>query len=51
VLGAADGEGIVTVKIRYQKLRSAQHPDNGGSSEQFNRIQNAWEQAQRELSE
>lgn len=27
----------------YKSLRSDAHPDNGGSNEQFNRVQKAWE--------
>ncbi|HFD86900.1 MAG TPA: J domain-containing protein [Gammaproteobacteria bacterium] len=39
------------VRIRYMALRASQHPDRGGSAEQFHRIQEAYKQAQREFSE
>ncbi len=50
VLGCHDTNSIAFIKACYRILRSEQHPDNGGSAEQFARIQRAWDQAQRELN-
>lgn len=42
VLGTTDPEG------NYKRLRAQCHPDRGGDAEQFQRVQRAWEQYQRE---
>lgn len=33
----------------YKRLRKLAHPDHGGTTEKFNEVQTAWEQAQEEL--
>lgn len=37
------------VKYRYQALRSVRHPDNGGSAEDFDAVQKAYDAAKTEL--
>lgn len=50
VLGFTPAESrLGVVEGQYKRLRSEKHPDNGGSPEEFHRIQMAWEQAQQEL--
>lgn len=51
VLGYEPGErpSIGHLTDRYRSLRSAQHPDKGGSAAQFHRIQAAFERAHAEI--
>jgi len=44
VLDASDAEGS------YRRLRAQHHPDRGGSADQFQRVQRAWENYQQENS-
>lgn len=46
---AAHETDAAVVKKNYLLLRSANHPDKGGSVEQFDSINRAWMQAQQEL--
>lgn len=49
VLGFAAGS-VVTLddaESAYKRLRSAHHPDKGGSADQFNAVQQAYEQARK----
>ena len=38
------------VEQRYRTLRSAHHPDKGGSAETFHAVQVAYEQARQEIA-
>ena len=49
VLGVPDTATLDQIKLAYQRLRKQHHPDNGGDTETFNAIQDAWKQAQQEL--
>lgn len=44
------GDNLSAARDRYRYLAKQHHPDLGGNSEEFHRIQKAWEQAQSELS-
>lgn len=46
VLGVAESASVDVVEKAYQRLRSTAHPDKGGSSEAFHRINAAWHEAQ-----
>ena len=48
VLGV-DGADREEITVKYKKLRSFFHPDKGGNKDAFNEIQNAYDQARREL--
>lgn len=48
VLELADG-GLEDARKAYRRLRRKHHPDSGGDSEQFHRIQTAWNDARAEL--
>lgn len=52
VLGFLEKEqpGLALAREFYRSARSDAHPDRGGSTEKFNEVERAWEQAQRELS-
>lgn len=43
------GDDIDAVEAIYKKARKAAHPDHGGTTDKFNQVQQAWEQAQQEL--
>ena len=43
VLGVAQDAPRATVESAYRAARARAHPDKGGSAEQFNRVQKAWE--------
>lgn len=43
------GQDIYEAELQYQRKRKATHPDHGGTTDQFNEVQNAWEQAKQEL--
>ncbi|MBT2773797.1 hypothetical protein J7J47_16360 [Halomonas sp. ISL-60] len=45
-----DSRDIADVKLAYRRELRIAHPDHGGSSEAFHRVQEAWNQAQAELS-
>jgi len=45
-----DAPTLDDVRERHKRLRSIQHPDKGGSAEQFNRLQKALEVAEAELA-
>lgn len=45
VLNVSENATFEEIEKSYKALRSTHHPDKGGSSEMFNAIQNAWEQA------
>lgn len=50
ILGLHPGERDADViRSAYMTRRGQAHPDRGGDPAQFNRIQQAWEQAEREL--
>lgn len=51
VLGIVPGEtDVILIQNAYKRLRSQAHPDReGGSSEQFNEVQRAYDQALQEL--
>lgn len=51
VLGVGPDASRQQIDDAYKRLRSQHHPDKGGSAEQFNEVQKAYEQAQRELSQ
>lgn len=51
VLGVTRTAKIDEARKAYNTLRSKTHPDRGGDSEQFNKIQKAWEQAKADLTE
>lgn len=44
-----DSNDPAEVKQAYRRAQRAAHPDRGGSSELFHRVQQAWEQAQEEF--
>jgi len=48
VLGVTDGQGS-SLESAYKRLRSKHHPDKGGTSERFNEVQVAYDQARAEL--
>jgi hypothetical protein len=52
VLGIDQGATVSTEQIeqRYRALRSAHHPDKGGSAETFHAVQVAYEQARQEVA-
>jgi hypothetical protein len=43
VLGVSELSSHVDVEVAYRTARSRAHPDNGGDSAQFDRVQRAWE--------
>ena len=48
-LGYADGNTLETLRSKYRALALQRHPNKrGGSTEAFQRLQRAWEMAQRE---
>lgn len=53
VFGAVDGASptLENIKVRYKKLSKIRHPDNKstGSTEKFQELQEAYEQAKREV--
>lgn len=47
-----EGSDIHEAQLKYQRARKAAHPDsNGGSSDAFHTIQQAWKDAQQELGD
>ena len=50
VLGATNDTPLEEVRLKYRRLRSKAHPDNGGTPQELEKIQRAWEQAQMELA-
>lgn len=48
VLGT-DSIDLAEVRQAYRRASRSAHPDRGGSTEAFHRVQQAWEQAQQEL--
>jgi hypothetical protein len=51
VLGVKEGRspGLEALTDRYRELAKRRHPDSGGSAEQFQALQEAFEQAKKEL--
>lgn len=49
VLGCPNGTTLAQAEIAYKKSRKMAHPDTGGSAEEFDEVQRAWEQAKQEL--
>ena len=49
ILGGYRGNDINEVQKIYRKMRSAAHQDNGGRTNVFHQVQEAWDSAQREL--
>lgn len=49
VLGLNGDTSAAAIDAAYKRLRSQHHPDKGGSAEQFNAVQKAYEQAVAEL--
>lgn len=49
ILGVSDNPTLAEVERAYKTLRSSAHPDKGGDSTQFHRIEKAWEIARQEL--
>jgi hypothetical protein len=45
ILGVAPTASAEVIEGAYKRLRSASHPDHGGSPEAFNEVQRAYEQA------
>jgi hypothetical protein len=50
VFGYVGPNDLASVERTYRYLRSANHPDRGGSADRFHEITKAWEEAQRELA-
>lgn len=50
VLKLCNGVGLAEAKCRYRALIKRHHPDLGGDSVKFQEIQQAWEEAQRDLA-
>lgn len=49
VLGLPNGhQHTIDVEVAYKRARSKHHPDNGGDPGEFNAVQMAWEQYNRE---
>ncbi len=46
-----DSEFLPTVKSIYRRLIKKAHPDNGGSTERFQIVREAWRMAQQELAQ
>ena len=46
VLGVSPSSPAEDVKHAYRLAKSAAHPDNGGTAEQFQRVQDAWKEYQ-----
>lgn len=51
VLNCSADVTFEAARQRYLSLRSEHHPDRGGDSEMFQRIQEAWEHAKREFGD
>ena len=49
VLGVSPGAPFAGVTAAHKRLRSLHHPDKGGTTEMFDRINRAYRQAQEEL--
>jgi len=45
VLGLSESAGERDIKTAYKTKRKSAHPDHGGSTEEFHRVQSAYEQA------
>lgn len=45
------GNSLEEARAQYRIKRKSAHPDHGESSEQFHAVEQAWQQAQNELSE
>jgi hypothetical protein len=48
-LGLTKGATLAQAEQAYKRLRKTCHPDHGGNPDEFQRIQDAWMQAQQEL--
>ena len=51
VLGVTQGAGFDTVRAAYQQKRKSTHPDHGGTTEQFQAVQQAWRQFQEQYDD
>lgn len=50
VLGCARNARLTEIDAAYRRARSLTHPDRGGTAEEFDRVQRAYEQAKRAQS-
>jgi DnaJ-like protein len=50
VLGVSALSSSEEIRSAYRRLRAKHHPDNGGDSESFHAVQQAWEAYNRELA-
>jgi len=50
ILGVTGIDNLDEIREKYVRLRGLHHPDKGGDSAMFDKIQKAWEQAQQELN-
>lgn len=50
VLGVGDTRDLAEVEAAYRSRRKSTHPDHGGSAEEFDLVQRAWNMALQDLS-